>query len=215
MNNTDRLCGNDLWDSRYACVKPAGHPITAPGLTDHDYRYKGGITLVPTPPDALRVIDVDAWLPQHASYCAAAPEDDECICGVGDEYLRMLESSVSLDPTSPDALTLEALTVLIHDAMPDERNWRRYFDRVDEGDGWWLVIKRTLSEHLAARLLATLVPTPPDALRDRMLSVISALLDYCDHDVNCESCATLRGADCDCGWNEECIVAEALLAEGQ
>jgi hypothetical protein len=44
----------------------------------------------PAPLDVRRVIDVDAWMPQHAHFCAIRPEEDECICGVGDEYLRML-----------------------------------------------------------------------------------------------------------------------------
>jgi hypothetical protein len=36
------LCGDDSWDTRYSCVKPKGHPVTGPGLIDHDYQYKAG-----------------------------------------------------------------------------------------------------------------------------------------------------------------------------
>lgn len=55
------LCGNDEWDSRYACVKPKGHPTNGPGLTDHDYRVKRATPPVEFedyvgPPDPLDVL---------------------------------------------------------------------------------------------------------------------------------------------------------------
>ena len=47
--------------------------------------------------DYVRVIDVDAWLPQHTGYCANQPED-ECSCGVGPEYERMLATAYAATP---------------------------------------------------------------------------------------------------------------------
>ena len=47
------LCGDDSWDTRYACTKLKGHPVVGPGLTDHDYRPKSHAPATPGLREAL------------------------------------------------------------------------------------------------------------------------------------------------------------------
>ena len=94
-----------LDDYRIAGPKPWGG-----GTVLHEFAFKdkdliaAGVALAATPApldDYVRVIDVDAWLPQHTGYCANQPED-ECSCGVGPEYERMLATAYAATPAPLD-----------------------------------------------------------------------------------------------------------------
>ena len=89
----------------YGCEQEAARLIAA------------GVTLDPQPDIASRVIDVDAWLPQHLGYCANRPED-ECSCGVGPEYERMLATAYAAPRPAPDTALREA----IDRALPASRD---------------------------------------------------------------------------------------------
>lgn len=65
-----------------------------------------------------------------------------------------IERTAAALSTTPAPLDVERLAALIHDAMPDEHNWRPYFQRVDEPDGWSLEIRRALSERIASAVIA-------------------------------------------------------------
>ena len=118
-------------------------PLAARALMDalrQDGYEVRPIALAATPApldDYVRVIDVDAWLPQHTGYCANQPED-ECSCGVGPEYERMLATAYAATPAPLD-VTPEAAVM-----GTDARLWASEFVRLfgndpDEGTmlGWF------------------------------------------------------------------------------
>jgi hypothetical protein len=99
-----------------------------------------GVTLAATPvplDDGVRVIDVDAWLPQHLGYCANRPED-ECSCGVGPEYERMLATAYAATPAPhvPHRYGDHGWCVEQHTAAPLDVAMRRVEEALPAG--WFL-----------------------------------------------------------------------------